>query len=160
MGHIGVSNVDTIHPADLRRRIRYSYGRVLLKIAKMPQDSVKHLQVPVKALQTEKAQKTESAIHGTKVTLRLPSNNTVRCDSQENDFCRIWDRGTIYQTGATDNGGNRGMYKVIVIDDETLVRQRNRDGDRLAGAGLYGRSGSRTMVSKDWKPCGNTIRIC
>lgn len=32
-------------------------------------------------------------------------------------------QGKIYQTGATDNGGNRGMYKVIVIDDETLVRR-------------------------------------
>ena len=30
-------------------------------------------------------------------------------------------QGKIYQTGATDNGGNRGMYKVIVIDDETLA---------------------------------------
>ena len=70
VGHIRVSNVDTI--------IRLTYGEengihmeILLKIAKMPQIA-KALQT-VKALQRQKRHRNvESAIHGTKVTLRLP----------------------------------------------------------------------------------------
>ena len=41
------------------------------------------------------------------------------------------------------------MYKVIVIDDEMLVRR-----------GIVMETDWQALGSKDWKPCGNIIRIC
>ena len=41
------------------------------------------------------------------------------------------------------------MYKVIVIDDEMLVRR-----------GIVMETDWQATESKDWKPCGNIIRIC
>ena len=46
------------------------------------------------------------------------------------------------------------MYKVIVIDDEMLVRRgivMETDWQALNCV---------VVGSKDWKPCGNIIRIC
>ena len=49
------------------------------------------------------------------------------------------------------------MYKVIVIDDEMLVRRgivMETDWQALNCVVVA------AMGSKDWKPCGNIIRIC
>ena len=43
------------------------------------------------------------------------------------------------------------MYKVIVIDDEMLVRR---------GIVMETDWQGLNCGSKDWKPCGNIIRIC
>mgnify|MGYP000205262709 FL=1 len=51
------------------------------------------------------------------------------------------------------------MYKVIVIDDEMLVRRgivMETDWQALNCVVVA----EAATESKDWKPCGNIIRIC
>ena len=52
------------------------------------------------------------------------------------------------------------MYKVIVIDDEMLVRRgivMETDWQAL-NCVVVAEAGNG--IRRDWKPCGNIIRIC
>ena len=51
------------------------------------------------------------------------------------------------------------MYKVIVIDDEMLVRRGivMETDWQVLNCVVVAEAGNG---SKDWKPCGNIIRIC